>query len=141
MSTASSPGLAIGLGVLVHNAVFRHGEWHMSGANIIAGHVVGMMALSIGRRLTQKLFELPIPAVSLNFCVCYLLGLFGSMALYRLFFHRLRSFSGPFGAKITKLWHVYQNGNSMNHELLEKLHHKYGEIFRVGRSCCSSSGY
>ncbi|KAL4954336.1 cytochrome P450 [Aspergillus filifer] len=48
-------------------------------------------------------------ACFLTLNIGYWLGLFGSITLYRAFFHRLRSFPGPPLAKISALWSVGRN--------------------------------
>ena len=65
----------------------------------------------------------------------YLLGLFGSVTVYRLSpFHRLHKFPGPKMAAVTKFWHVWQCRDSRNHEMMERLSKEYeGEpLVRIG---------
>ena len=63
----------------------------------------------------------------------YLLGLFSSIVLYRLSpFHRLHAFPGPRLAAVSKFWHVWQCRDSRNHELMERLHEKYGAFVHIG---------
>lgn len=62
----------------------------------------------------------------------YLVGLFTSMAIYRVLVHALRRFPGPRMASISKLWHVYQNLDSTNYKLLDRMYQEYGEVVRIG---------
>lgn len=62
----------------------------------------------------------------------YLLGLYSSMVVYRIFFHRLRHFPGPKLASVSKLWHVFHALDSRNHQLFERLHEQYGDYVRIG---------
>ncbi|KAK0744971.1 cytochrome P450 [Apiosordaria backusii] len=62
----------------------------------------------------------------------YSLGLFTSITIYRLYFHRLRAFPGPKLAAITKFWHVWQCRHGKNHLVIEELRQKYGNIIRTG---------
>lgn len=62
----------------------------------------------------------------------HFLPLFGSITIYRLYFHRLNRFPGPRLAAVTKLWHVWQCRDSRNHQVLEKLHQEYGSFVRTG---------
>ncbi|KAL9059749.1 MAG: hypothetical protein Q9162_001050 [Coniocarpon cinnabarinum] len=62
----------------------------------------------------------------------YLIGLYTSLIIYRVFFHRLRHFPGPRLAGITKLWHVYNTLDARNHELLHGIHKQYGDFVRIG---------
>lgn len=62
----------------------------------------------------------------------YLVTLFTSMTAYRLFFHRLRRFPGPFGARVSKIWHAWQVRSSENHLVMDKIYHQYGTFARTG---------
>ncbi|MCJ1268692.1 hypothetical protein MMC22_008580 [Lobaria immixta] len=64
---------------------------------------------------------------------CYMSGLFCSITVYRLFFHRLRHFSGPQLAAVTKLWHVFQCRDSRNYLVLDSMHKQYGNFVRTER--------
>jgi len=70
----------------------------------------------------------------LEVLAAYLLPLFTSIIAYRLFFHRLRHFPGPIGARISKLWHTWQVREAKNHLVLDKLYHEYGTFVRTGPS-------
>ncbi|KAH8894611.1 cytochrome P450 [Thozetella sp. PMI_491] len=64
----------------------------------------------------------------------FVFGMFGSVAVYRAFFHRLRSFPGPFFAKLSKFYLVRLVARSHHRMHLEneKLHAQYGDFVRVG---------
>ncbi|KAF8849089.1 cytochrome P450 [Acephala macrosclerotiorum] len=62
----------------------------------------------------------------------YLLALFISMTVYRVFFHRLRHFKGPLGARISKIWHTWHVRHSQNHLVLDRLYREYGTFVRTG---------
>ncbi|KAG4442983.1 hypothetical protein IFR05_001514 [Cadophora sp. M221] len=62
----------------------------------------------------------------------FVASLFGSMVLYRVFFHRLSAFSGPFGAKVSKVWHVWKVRYSQNHLVMHELYREYGKFVRTG---------
>ena len=64
----------------------------------------------------------------------HLCGLFGSIFAYRLFFHPLRAFPGPSGARISKLWLLFQDIKSQYRTFLsfDELHRKYGKFVRIG---------
>ncbi|OCL04252.1 cytochrome P450 [Glonium stellatum] len=115
--------LVISFGVLVHHGVFIRGEWHLRAPVVIMLHSTSIFVAGCAMR---SLLE-PIRLFTL-----YSLGLFGSIGIYRIFFHRLRSFPGPQGAALSKLWHIYQCRNSQNHLVLDSLYKKYGEIVRTG---------
>jgi hypothetical protein len=61
-------------------------------------------------------------------------GLTTSIILYRLLFHRLRSFPGPFGARISRFYAVSVSAKGLQYHLeLEKMHQEYGDFVRTGR--------
>jgi hypothetical protein len=55
-----------------------------------------------------------------------------SIASYRLFFHPLRQFPGPWGAKLTKWVDFYHTAPGKRHEWIPALHTKFGDIVRIG---------
>ncbi|KAI8626128.1 cytochrome P450 monooxygenase-like protein [Xylariaceae sp. FL1651] len=127
------PILAAAAGVVAHQGLFKHGDWHLHGPHIIASHLVlGVLMLyyitaqTYHSSLTDALGHWAVVAVS------YLGGLFGSMTIYRLYFHRISSFRGPRLAAITKLWHVWHIRYSTNHVFQQKIYEKYGPIVRTG---------
>jgi hypothetical protein len=64
--------------------------------------------------------------------ISYFGGLATSMTIYRIFFHRLRNFPGPFGAKVTKAYGLYISRNYQAHDEVKALFDKYGDIVRTG---------
>lgn len=63
----------------------------------------------------------------------FLLGLYTSMIPYRVFFHHLWAYPGPFDARVSKIWHVRQVRNAQNYLLMDRLHRQYGAFVRTGR--------
>ncbi|KAI8948257.1 cytochrome P450 monooxygenase-like protein [Xylaria longipes] len=125
------PILAVAAGVVVHNGIFRHGEWHLHGPHIIASHLIlgGVILCYLSRfddGFTHVLGRFALLAVA------YLGGLFSSMTIYRLYFHRLSSFHGPRLAAVTKLWHVWHVRDSTNFRFQEKVYKEYGSMVRTG---------
>lgn len=65
--------------------------------------------------------------------LCFNIGLASSIATYRLLFHRLRSFPGPWGAKISRFYAVNLASKGLQYHLeLKKLHDQYGDFVRTG---------
>lgn len=58
-----------------------------------------------------------------------------NIAVYRAFFHRLRHFPGPFGAKVSKFWAVWQTLKSKArwYQVTQRLHEEYGDYVRTGK--------
>lgn len=124
-------GLAVTAGVAAHLAVFIRGEWHMRAPHIIMFHTL-LIAVAYFILSRQEDSSTSAGRLVLGTFAAYLCGLFGSMTAYRVLFHSLRSFPGPRTASISKLWHVYQNLNSRNYELLDQMYQDYGEFVRIG---------
>lgn len=63
-----------------------------------------------------------------------LLSLFMNIIVYRAYFHPLKDFPGPFGAKLSKFWALRKVVQSGTKWYLEagKLQEKYGDYVRTG---------
>ncbi|KAK1484284.1 L-ornithine-N5-monooxygenase [Colletotrichum cuscutae] len=62
----------------------------------------------------------------------YFAGLFTSIVVYRLIFHPLRRFPGPFPARIMKPYIMWLNRDWKLHEKYLEMHEKHGDFVRVG---------
>ncbi|EAW15346.1 cytochrome P450 [Aspergillus clavatus NRRL 1] len=113
-------GGTIGLGM--HHGLFIHGEWHIQAPLIVLYHFTCFSVLLMTISHAEWLIG------------GYLLSLYTSIAVYRLFYHRLNSFSGPVLARTTKLWHVWKARHRQNHLVLLDLYQRYGEVVRTGPS-------
>lgn len=67
----------------------------------------------------------------------YFTSVFTSVLVYRLFFHPLRQYPGPFLARITQFYHVWNSRHFSTHLYLQQLHEKYGDYVRVGPNMLS----
>ncbi|KAL4968677.1 cytochrome P450 [Aspergillus stella-maris] len=65
-------------------------------------------------------------------------GLTSSIAIYRLIFHRLRHFNGPWLCKLSRFYDVYLAGKNVQYHVeIAKMHEKYGDFIRTGpREVC-----
>lgn len=127
----SAPLVASIIGLLAHQLIFIRGEWHLLAPIVALVHfVAAFLLIGIDIQLNNKAYGSNINAFSS--IVCYLISLFFSIAIYRIYFHRLRYFPGPKLAAASKLWHVWQCRDSRNHLVLESLHQKYGSFVRTG---------
>lgn len=131
---ASLPQLvaASAAGVLIHNSIFIHGEWHMHTTAVLIPHSLAYTGLVIFKIIYYNLSLLAALKFSSQMLGMYTLSLLASISIYRLFFHRLRGFPGPILASVSKFWHVAHCLDSKNHILLEKLHQEYGDFVRIG---------
>lgn len=124
--------LASIIGLLAHQLVFIRGEWHLWAPTVLSLHVMlALLLVGIHSQLEQNVNSITV--IVLASFACYLLSLFTSIAIYRVYFHRLRHFPGPRLAAVSKLWHVWQCRDSRNHLVLERLHRKYGSFVRTGK--------
>lgn len=77
-----------------------------------------------------------ILSAMLQACMFYsvfTLSFTASLAVYRLFLHRIRSFPGPWQARLSRLYVVARTWQSLQlHVELERLHQIYGDFVRTG---------
>ncbi|KAH8595452.1 cytochrome P450 [Bisporella sp. PMI_857] len=120
-------------GIFMHHTVFIYGEWHIRAPKIVLAHGATLLCAAGTRTLTGN-FD--ILKYTLWFGAGYLSSLYGSIGLYRVFFHRLSraNFPGPLYARVSKIPHVWACRNSKNHIYLDNLRKKYGDFVRTGPS-------
>ncbi|KAI0110725.1 benzoate 4-monooxygenase cytochrome P450 [Nemania sp. FL0031] len=106
------------LGITLHQLLFIRGEWHLQSHVIVVSHICALFILLVFN--------------TIYFAIIYVTSLLTSIAIYRLFFHRLRNFPGPRLAALTKLWHVWKCRDSRGHHVLEAWHQQYGPLVRTG---------
>ncbi|OJD33853.1 cytochrome p450 [Diplodia corticola] len=60
-------------------------------------------------------------------------GLYLSMGVYRAFFHRLRKFPGPWGAKLSRFYVTATSARDVQyHVAVKRWHEQYGDFIRTG---------
>ncbi|KEF63430.1 uncharacterized protein A1O9_01408 [Exophiala aquamarina CBS 119918] len=80
------------------------------------------------------LLGLPLPAAGMALimlCVCYV--------VYYSYLHPLSKYPGPFWAKLTNFWKVYQYWSRGFHHRMLEMHEKYGPVVRIGPNDVSFS--
>ncbi|KAI0911326.1 putative benzoate 4-monooxygenase cytochrome P450 [Ustulina deusta] len=135
MSPSWADGISLGAivsGFFIHNMFFIKGEWHIQ-APLIFRFYIALFLLNLGVYywIIEQRFEWCLTYTIFTLCF-HLIGLFGSMFLYRVWFHPLKRFPGPFLAKVSKLWHVWKVRDSQNYLFLESLRQQYGDFVRTG---------
>lgn len=121
------------LGLLSHLTFFARGEHHRYAFQIFKYGIVTSVLLFLGQAVFGGSNVLRALSMTVKIVVSILLGLFGSMTVYRIFFHRLRQFPGPFLAKVSKLYHVSKITGFDNFKYIDRLHRQYGDIIRTGQ--------
>ncbi|RAL04151.1 cytochrome P450 [Aspergillus ibericus CBS 121593] len=128
----SSIQTAILAGILSHVAYFHHGEHHLYGTiylklfGALYTTSVALLHVSWGTAWMEAWATVSLHATS------YLVGVFGSLLVYRLMFNPLADFPGPWAARISSLWFPLQFRNNNRHFKLVELHDRYGPYIRIG---------
>ncbi|KAB8360826.1 hypothetical protein FH972_024560 [Carpinus fangiana] len=130
--TALAAASAI-FGVFSHLGYFIHGEKDLNSRTYVAlwtsFQALGFAGLV---RLGEQSLGASVAIMSTG-SAAWLCGVFSSMVIYRLFFHRLRSFPGPRSWAITKFTHFFTNASDFyGYKHLHALHEKHGAFVRTG---------
>jgi hypothetical protein len=125
---------AAAAGALSHWTYFIHGEHHVQAPHLLGISMASPILICLG---IWKFTSLDAPQAAIlaaKLVGSYSTALWSSILLYRVFFHRLRAFPGPWMAKTSKLWHVWKLApRSDNFRQLDKLHREYGDYVRTGK--------
>lgn len=124
--------------VASHTTYFCHSDRDLIAKEIF---LVAVFSPLVIQSLFQFYLNLPFwSCVELTSTIygSFLVGMWSSMIVYRIWFHPLRNLPGPFWAKITKFWIPYTHWRTDWHFQLVMLdlHKKYGDIVRVGKFEC-----
>lgn len=122
-------------GVASHLLYFIRGDHNRYAHRWITRALTGIAALAAAVLYLEQYNFARAAILTSLFAPSYFAGLYTSIALYRLFFHPLRRFPGPFWARLSNLYHAYLIRKSDNYLVMQKLHAKYGPIVRTGTSC------
>jgi hypothetical protein len=142
MSTSHPQGMLVFStfsGVATHLIIFRHGEWDVQAPKLVLSYwtlLIGAMVLDLAAKARYVDFAAPWLVKGVW---CHILGIYGSMILYRAFFHRLSQFPGPFFARLSNLYVTSLSARKLHlYEETEKLHKIYGDYVRLGLNYLSS---
>lgn len=121
-------------GVGLHLFYFGRSEHHMYGVRYLQASILFFAAcvLCLTTRYGVQL-DVAFKQVFIHTAVL-LIGLYSSLLWYRLLWHPLRRFPGPFGARITSLWLSTQIERGNAHHKMVALHKEYGPFIRIGSS-------
>lgn len=142
----SSTGVVVigSLAILSHRLYFIRDEHHLKAPSYLLLWVLSSLLLGLvvfvsnfyappcrdGGSTGQAVGALPVVLAANG---SFVVPLFGSMIVYRVFEHPLKCYKGPRWAAVSKLWHLLRVIRTSNHVLLDELYHKYGSIVRTGK--------
>ncbi|KAH7071709.1 cytochrome P450 [Paraphoma chrysanthemicola] len=119
-------------GTLLHVFIFSKNEWDRR-SPWISLFLCSLLAI-IGLILNMG-YQYHLLAALLRACVLegvLLGGLVSSMTVYRLYLHPLRSFPGPFGARLTAFWFTKESIPDLRFYVkLRTYHDQYGDFVRI----------
>ncbi|KAI9645797.1 hypothetical protein NHQ30_005231 [Ciborinia camelliae] len=126
--------LASIFGIASHLGYFIHGEHHMQSLQWLLTILFSPLLLFV---TILKFNITPSYASALQLtaiiAASFFTSLTSSILVYRIFFHPLRHFPGPFEAKVSKIFHALRLlKTSDNYLQAHRLHEEYGDIVRVG---------
>ncbi|KAM5344051.1 hypothetical protein ACJ41O_012588 [Fusarium nematophilum] len=124
-------------GCILQALLYRRGEWDLLVTSICYAYaasfifLVGIMHLLEGESFGIHSVSIVGPVVLVE--MSHIMGIFMSMAVYRLLFHRLRRFPGPVWARLSNFYPTYLRAKNLHlYEEVENLHRQYGDIVRLG---------
>lgn len=122
-------------GVFLHLTVFRYGEWDAHSFTLLEVAAFVQVVLSL---FAHEVFsESTIDSIQhvMLWAGAASLGLFASMVVYRVVFHRLRRFPGPFLARLSAFYMTFRSfKRGQIYRDVQDLHREYGDYVRVGPS-------
>lgn len=128
-STLAAAGLGIAFHVISQNFELDDHAWRLIGGfNALFVSAVVASVYFLGNGVVAAISQvLPLAA-------CALAGLYGSIAVRRLFLSPLKKFPGPWQARLTKFYHTWlQSKNMQLFVEVEKMHERYGDFVRTGQ--------
>lgn len=127
--------IAAAAGILSHCLIFIRNEHHIQAPQLFRFFLLLSLFLFIGEARLWALSDSGQAAkTSALIVLSYAASLLTSVAVYRAFFHKLRKFPGPIGARVSKFWHVGKLLGRPNFKVLDELHQQYGDFVRTGES-------
>ena len=132
--TASVAGVTGALlGVVSHLQIFIAGEWERHAYKLMVTYASAMpLSMFLAAAFGPNPSILAAFRLATTFWITYPAALFTSMSYYRVFFHPLRKFPGPFGAKLSGSWSVKESVSRFQfHLTVQKAHEFYGDFVRI----------
>jgi tryprostatin B 6-hydroxylase len=124
--------IAGAIGIASHLGYFIHGEHHKYSHRYLAVFTITPILVFVGLlHVTDNASMTLVAKTTVVATFSYFTALVTSILTYRIFFHPLRNFPGPFSYRFSKLVQVANIAkNSDNYIQAEQLRQKYGDIVR-----------
>ncbi|KAK4627014.1 Cytochrome P450 monooxygenase [Fulvia fulva] len=137
MASLKSALLAVGTGVASHLFYFRIGEHHMMPVMYL--QLISLACIASTFALVNFTGATVLGALSTvaAFAACWFTGVYGSLLTYRLLFHPLNEFAGPWQARLGDLWMSSQLTGLNAYHVFDDLHKRHGRFVRVGSNTLS----
>ncbi|OJD10365.1 hypothetical protein AJ78_08596 [Emergomyces pasteurianus Ep9510] len=121
------------LGAISHLLLFKHGEWDRYAATMVKTYVSAIGLLSpVAAFTVMELSVLSTLLLVTAFWISYMTGLFGSIGLYRGWFHPLKDFPGPLAWRLSAFWLIKVAAPEFKFPLkVQQLHRQYGDFVRI----------
>ncbi|KAH8690164.1 putative cytochrome P450 oxidoreductase [Talaromyces proteolyticus] len=126
-------------GASAHILLYRFGEWDVEAPSLVAKYFI-LFVIFIGIEKFnvvneyKSVISLP-PGWSAKLVGYHILGIYLSMIIYRIVWHRLARYPGPFFAKLSNFYVTLLSAKGLHlYEEVEKLHKQYGDYVRLGPS-------
>ncbi|EME46239.1 hypothetical protein DOTSEDRAFT_148279 [Dothistroma septosporum NZE10] len=137
MGLSPSLLLAFTAGVASHLLYFRIGEHHMMPIVYLQLFSLACITVIFGLvSLTEATVYGALGTVS-AFAASWLFGVYGSLLTYRLVFHPLNRFPGPWQARLGDLWMSAQLTGLNAYYVFDNLHKQNGPFVRIGSNSLS----
>lgn len=120
-------------GVISHLLFFIRGEHHIHAPRYVQMYLA-LFAILLSANLRRTATTLDAFCSTFWTAYSYAFGLFTSMVVYRLYFHKLRHFPGPTLISATKFYHMWHVLSCKQYLYLESLRQEYGDFVRTGSS-------
>jgi hypothetical protein len=121
--------LATASGVVIHLFLFRKGEWDVASPSIFVSYVTLFAVTALFSRVFLDVFLSYVTQLA----AWHVAGLYGSMLVYRAFFHRLSKYPGPFLARLSTFYITARSMKKLHlYEEVQKLHAQHGDYVRLG---------
>jgi len=125
-------------GASAHVLYFNRGEHHLHGSRYLQAVLASFPIIAVvllRARYGERPDGLLLASTdSIKLISSYLLGIYSSLMVYRLFLHPLNRFPGPFGARFSSIWLSWRVRKGDAYKQVAALHAQYGPFVRVGSS-------